>query len=334
MRSPHSLLHLAAACLLFSGVDSRRGWGSSSGSGSSGGGDGDSSGGGSSGGKCVNTGELYTADLTPRRFTNYTDDPNFGGSIFLGEATLDFTVQQDANTCTRDLSDVASPLRLLAAAWVGPSAPWPAKTTNELTLGFKAWLSDAPVSEIQSSYDVCSINPDTIFLASTSWFSYTYPNQEDVGQRDSVPLEVSSSPDDPAAILLRGTYVDGPENKWSNISTADWNFDEVLFPDDICPTYEDVGGKVPVGTTVNGTLTNDTMALTIEGVLVGVIYGVNISFSLDFRGSFDRDNSTQELNVRSDGGPLLAWVEENGADRLSALLLPVVFVVVAGFTLI
>ena len=331
MQAPTLRAVLVAAAFFFSiqTVGARRGGGSSGGSDSGGdSGDDNDSGSGSSGGgsstPCVNSGIPLLTNLDITRFDNYTSDPAFGGAYFLGEASVNYTVQkEDDDDCT-PVVGAKFPNRLLAAAFIAPQSPWPQGASNPIVLGFKGWPTDAAVEDIMTSYDRCDASPDMVFFRTTSWFSYTYPNNELRGVRDSVPLALSASGDS-SKVDFTGTYVGGPQNRWNNISLAQWTQDRFSPPEGLCRGYTILDESIPVGTAVNGSISAGEVTLTAKGVMEGAIFGVNVSFVVDFRGTFAPANSTQAVRVSQGGDSIVSFEVINGKEngngqgRLTAL---------------
>ena len=320
----HKFILIAILGLFGNPVAGRRG-GGSSGGGSDGNGDSsDNDSGGGSSTPCVNTGQLYIDDLPPTRFDNYTKDSAFGGAYYLGEASLQISVAQQADgICETASTALPLPDRLFGAAWIGPQAPHPEGPENGVVIGFKAWVSDSSVDNINLSYNTCAIDADSIFFRSTSWFTFIYPNNEVHGARDTVPLSLSSSPNDSLAAVFNGAYVNAPEKKWNNISYGEWSEDEFVPPEGLCRGYSFVDDSIPEATTINGSITRETLALTVSGVMAGRVFGVNVSFVVDFKGTYDAANSTQAVIVGKDS-PLLSFevtrANENGQGKLDAVV--------------
>lgn len=328
------------ATTLLLAVEARRGGGGSSDgdSGSSGGDDDDSgSGGGSSGGgsstPCRTTRDPPTlSDLDVNRFVNYTEDPHFGGAYYFGRVTLNFTAIADKDVTCRSSVDFQMPLNLYAAAFIAPQSPWPVSSSNPYVIGFKAWNpAGGPDADFNASYNRCISPTDLVFLRTTSWFSYTYPNAALREVVDTVDLSFSANPTPAAegnstarppsspAVRFAGTYVEPPQDRWNNISLAQWGGDALGIPDDLCLGETTFDDPFPEGTTIEGTVSADEFVLTMRGTRVRAVYGVNASFVLEFKGSFAADNSTQAVTI--DGDTVNFNVingEENGQSALRA----------------
>ncbi|KAJ5903458.1 hypothetical protein N7504_005841 [Penicillium tannophilum] len=296
-----------------------------SGDGDSSGSDGDDDSGSEGSSSCVNTYLPMIDDLDVTRFDNYTSDPNYGGAYYFGEASLKSEIEQEELACILTNKSVL-PVRLLGAAFIAPQSPWPQGPKNSIVIGFKAWATEKSLQDFTTSYDTCNSLGDTIFFRTTSWFSYTSPNAGLVDARDSVPLTLSTSQN---LAIFRGNYVGGPQTKWTNISLAQWTQDDIAFSDDFCSGYAGMDISLPIGTVINGSVSSDTFALTVTGVVIDVVAGVNVSFTVDFKGAFASANSTQLVqsgqNNGQNGDSVISFAlvdsdgSDNGQGRLRAL---------------
>lgn len=337
MRSltPHRLLLLAIAFSPRIWVAEARGRGGSGGSnGDSGDSDGDGgSGSGEGSTPCIDSGLPTITDLDVTRFDNYSSDPNYGGAYFFGEASIKTRVEQgDKDTCTPTVG-VTLPNRLLAAAFIAPQSPQPVGPKNDIVIGLKGWVTDKSLEDFMTSYDNCNTSADAIFFRTTSWFSYTYPNNEMHGARDSVPLTLSAGD---GSTVFKGKYSGGPQTTWSNISLAQWTEDDISFSDHLCNGYIGLDESIPVGTVINGSVSSDTLSLTVTGVVNSVISGVNVSFTVDFKGAFSSTNSTQAVKIGENGESDVSFavINSDGSNdsqgRLSAFLpMTVSFLIIA-----
>ncbi|PKS06190.1 hypothetical protein jhhlp_007507 [Lomentospora prolificans] len=336
---------LLSAAFFFSigSVEARRGGGSSSDGDSGGGGDfgddDDSGSGSSSGGSsepCVSSGSPLITDLDVTRFDNYTEDPTFGGAYYFGEASFNYTTIEEEEGDCKPVASAKFPTRLYAVAFIAPQSPWPTGASNDYVIGFKGWVPGRSDQDFEHSFDRCTSTPNTIFFRTSSWFSYIYPNTDKKEIRDSVPLTFSSSSNSSAA-LFTGTYEKAPQDKWHNISLAQWTADRFTPPEGLCRGDSNLDNKLPSGTLIKGSVSADTFTMSVSGIQDKVIFSANVSFTIDFKGTFASVNSTQAVKIGENGQIISFEVingNENGQARLrawgSAAVISVVAAVVLG----
>jgi hypothetical protein len=299
--------------------------GSSGGSGTGGGGDsGDDSGGGSS--PCVNTHLLPLSDVIPTQYKNSTDLEDYGGSFFQGEATLQYSIEVSENSRTQ-CSNTSSILKLLGVAWLGPQASWPPGPSNLFVLGFKAWKSDELVDNITFSYDTCAMYPDVVHLESTSSYAYTYEGETIYGATDTVNMTVMSSSRDASTLLFSGVYVGGIAETLQATYLQDSDGDTITLPAGSCPRYAEINGPISIGTVINGSITNQTVTLSISGTAIPedvkavttteVFSDLAVYFNATFKGFLDMANSTQSITIQQSPELEISWESTSLAPTLT-----------------
>jgi hypothetical protein len=314
------------------GVLSRRGGGdSSSDSGTSSDSDDSSSSGGTY--VCSDDHKLTTTGLQPSYYLNYTTvagDPgaytDWNGLYFQGEASFDYVIRDlPTNTtyrgtnCPKDRRSI----RMLGIAWVGPRTPTPSDLHNPFTLGFQAWQSDNSISNITYSYSSCDTDVDLVHLKTTvDWQEYVHETNKDVeGALDAVVLNVTQAPNDNHEVQFVGVYdVSSLRSAQTVIASDGTHEDQIHIPAETCSMMGDILIGWPSGTMINGTMTNNTLTLSISGTTIagfGDLYGshdeqVNVTFSINFVGTYDSANSSQVLQVGASGQPLVSFEKATG----------------------
>ncbi|KAE8404792.1 hypothetical protein BDV37DRAFT_293682 [Aspergillus pseudonomiae] len=320
------LTQLLLLLAIFSGnALARRGGGGDSDSDSD---SGDDSSGGSGGGsgspKCENTNNLLsTVYLVPGNAWNWTSQGSrktdaspteYDGSYFQGEGQLSYNIT-GGSRCPGANGE----LRLLGYAWVGPQPPYPTGPLNPFIVGFKAWESDAPVSEIHTSYkpikltedSVCPGDPD-LFQAVTTR-GWTDLEAHTFGASDVMIMNVSSDSTASAAVRFNATTASDPKPAFGVGEGA------VRLPGRTCDS-DGLHMGWPPTTMLNGTVTNTTLELRFVGSVntssdykyyEGRQDNLHIEFAVTFSGQFDSINSTKALNIHS-RNQTLAWVPNNG----------------------
>ncbi|KAJ5992036.1 hypothetical protein N7451_007760 [Penicillium sp. IBT 35674x] len=323
MRSPrpHYLLLLAISFqLLICIAEARRGGGGGS-SGDSGGssGDDDSNSDGAPS-VCVNDGLPMITDLDIWRFDNYSSDPHYGGAYFFGEASYKVEVKQ-GNLYTQDFctptAGLTLPDRLFAAALIAPQSPWPQGSHNSIVIGFKGWVTNNSTKDFMTSYENCDAYQYAINFRTSSYYTMTYEYDGLTGVCDSVPLTISPGEN---STTFKGEYIEMPPTEWHNVSMGQWLYDEVVFTGSLCGQEGLLEAPIPIGMAINGSVNSDTFNLTITGLDINVVYGVNASFAIDFKGTFASANSTQIVKVGENDDSLISFAVagENGQRKPSA----------------
>jgi hypothetical protein len=323
------LISIFALLSIPAGVLSRKGNGdSSSDSGSSSDSDnGDSS---SSGGTdiCVDDHKLTTSGLQPNYYLNYTmvaGDPSaytdWNGVYFEGEASFDYVIRDlPTNTTylgTNCLKDHRS-IRMLGLAWVGPRTPTPSDLHNPFTLGFQAWQSNYSVANITYSYSSCVDDFNLVHLKTTvDWREYDHATNMDVeGAIDAVVLNVTQASNDSHEVQFDGVYDVSSLTSAQEIFSSDGEHeDQIHLPAETCSMMGEILIGWPTGTLINGTMTNDTLTLSISGTTIagfGDLNGsrdeeVNVTFSIAFTGTYDPANSSQVLDVGESDQALVSF---------------------------
>ncbi|KAJ6051675.1 uncharacterized protein N7446_006310 [Penicillium canescens] len=309
------------------GVLSRRGNGdSSSDSGTSSDSDDSSSSGGTS--VCSDDHKLTTTGLQPSYYLNYTmvaGDPgaytDWNGLYFQGEASFDYVIRDlpinntyYGTDCPKDHRSI----RMLGIAWVGPRTPTPPDLHNPFTMGFQAWQSDNPIANITYSYNSCDTDVNLVHLKTTvDWREYVHETNRDVeGATDAVVLNVTQVGNDSHEVQFAGVYDVSSLRSAQTIFASDGTHkDQIHIPAKTCSTTGDILIGWPSGTMINGTMSNNTLTLSISGTTIagfGDLNGshdeqVNVTFSIDFMGTYDSANSSQVLHVGASDQSLVSF---------------------------
>jgi hypothetical protein len=332
-----SLFSLFAFLSIPAGVSSRKGDGGSSSSGSSSDNDGSSSSSSSSSGGtsvCKDDHKLTTTGLQPFYYLNYTmvaGEPgaytDWNGLYFQGEASFDYVIRDLptnytylGTNCPKDHRSI----RMLGIAWVGPRTPLPTDLHNPFTLGFQAWQSDNSVANITYSYSSCDTDVNLVQLKTTvEWSEYDHATNKDVtGAIDAVVLNVTQASNDSHEIQFDGIYDVSSLSSAQTISKSDGTHeDQIHIPAETCSMKGDILIGWPTGTLINGTMTNDTLTLSISGETIagfGDLYGssteeVNVTFNITFTGTYDSANSSQIVHVGETNGSLVSFEKATGS---------------------
>lgn len=314
------------------GVLSRRGNGdSSSGSGTSSDSDDSSSSGGTY--VCSDDHKLTTTGLQPSYYLNYTmiaGDPgaytDWNGLYFQGEASLDYVIRDlpTNNTyygtnCPKDHRSI----RMLGIAWVGPRTPTPPDLHNPFTLSFQAWQSDKDIANITYSYSSCDTDVNLVHLKTTvEWREYVHETNSEVeGAIDAVILNVTQAGNDSHEVQFGGVYDVSALRSAQTIFASDgMHEDQIHIPAETCSMMGDILIGWPTGTMINGTMTNNTLRMSISGTTIagfGDLYGshderVNVTFSINFMGTYDSANSSQVLHIGASDQSLVSFEKATG----------------------
>ncbi|KAJ5669854.1 hypothetical protein N7462_010924 [Penicillium macrosclerotiorum] len=349
-------LSFFALASILTGVISRRGHDSegesgSSSSGSSGSSDSDSaesdSTSTSSSGStytCVDDHRLTVSDLEPDHYSNYTfiyGSPDaytdWNGAYFQGEAFFNYDIRELSNTSAAFKTNCptgSSSIRMLGVAWIGPKAPTPTNLRNPFSLGFKAWKTDKSVTDIAYSYSWCDQDVDLIHLGTTvDWRKYSSHSSGDTeGAIDAVVLNVTQDSNNSERAIFDGYWdlssLESSQRVYSNDGRHE---DQIHLPGEICQRSSDnlwVGWEK--GIYINGSITNETLELSISGSTVSgftksLVDGsyedeVKVNFSVTFTGSLDTVNSSQILNIGEGNSSLVNF--ERATGRASSMLCP------------
>lgn len=325
------LLSFLVLLAIPAGVVSRRGHSDSDSDSGSDSGDYSSSSSSSSSGStssCVENGLLTVSDIQPFHYWNYTfvfGDPDaytdWNGIYFNGAASFDYEIHnlpKILSTHGASCPAGQQSIRMLGVAWVGPRTPYPTGLINPFSLGFKAWQSDEPVSNITYSYKFCEADIDLVHLGTTvDWSEWNWRTQEDIhGSTDAVVLNLTQAAGNSHEILFDGVYDLTGLRESQMVSANDGvRDDQIVLPAQTCSLLGEVLIGWPTGTYINGSMTNETLALDISGSTVagfGELYGtseakVNVSFHISFTGSYDSANSSQVLNLGQSGQSLVSF---------------------------
>lgn len=331
---------------------------SSSGSGgSSGGSSDDDSGGGSDdttgyewGTSCTDTYLLNFEDLQPSHYDQYNRDPraghasaysDFDGIFFKGFATYNYTIDVlPGNASDPDsyiLYDLECPVgqqsfRMLGVAWVAGRPPRPAGPKNPIAIGFKAWKSNVRLSDIDHSYSVCD-DVDLMHFGTTVDMMHSDDDDDTPTEAmDAVELNITQAPKNPDQILFDGIY---DLKDWENSKRGQEKerfddaglWDQMLYlPPSTCRESSGNVGQAMMrwaGTHVNGSMTNDTLELTLSGTTIAGFpqhfsdnsTNANVTFAISFTGYFDAPNSTQVVltGAASQNETLVTFERANSA---------------------
>lgn len=293
---------------------------------------------------CQEDHQLTFYDLVPDHYANYTSWPGFpekpdyteyDGVYFQGEATFNYVIRDlptnssyAGTNCPKDHRSI----RMLGAAWVGPKTPEPDNLRNPFMLGFKAWKSDDSVDNITYSYSYCNEDVNLVHLETTlDWTEFNHDTQrDDKGSIESVLLDIETANDD--EIQFNGVY-----NVSSLRSSQEIEDDRIRLPSQTCSLMGTILMEWPTGASINGTLTNETLTLSMTGnglAGFGDLNGsrdeqVNVTFSITFNGSYNSANSTQVLQL-GDSGQLISFETATGdANQISPRRLLVASLVIS-----
>ncbi|PLB48685.1 hypothetical protein P170DRAFT_436463 [Aspergillus steynii IBT 23096] len=251
-------------------------------------------------------------DLVPSISSNWTSQsgaravPNptiYDGSYFRGEAHLSY------NMTTGPECQKLKELRLLGYAWIGPLPPYPKGAQNPFAIGFKAWQSNAAVSEIHTSYpkirwegDMCASEPD-LFRITTTTGSVSRTSAWDI-----MTLDVSADSAISDAVQFNATTI-------QDLSDPISQYDAMFRLREGTCLREDTEMHWPDTTVMEGSVTNTTINLKFSGsvdenstqLYVGMDKDLKVNFTVTFSGQFDSVNSTHALEVEK-GNNTLTWV--------------------------
>lgn len=325
-----SFISLFAFLSIPAGVSSRKGDGGSSSSSGSSSDSGGSSSSSSSGGTsvCKDDHKLTTTGLQPFYYLNYTmvaGEPgaytDWNGIYFQGEASFDYVIRDLPTNSTyrgTDCSKDHRSIRMLGIAWVGPRTPLPTDLHNPLTLGFQAWQSDNSVANITYSYSSCDTDVNLVQLKTTvDWSDYDHAtNTDGKGAIDAVVLNITQASNDSHEIQFDGIYYVSSLSSAKTIFKSDGTHeDQIHIPAETCSMMGNILIGWPTGTLINGTMTNDTLTLSISGETIagfGDLYGsrteeVNVIFNITFTGTYDSAGSSQIVHVGETNGLLVSF---------------------------
>ncbi|KUL86133.1 hypothetical protein ZTR_07735 [Talaromyces verruculosus] len=338
------LISLFAFLSIPAGVLSRKGdSGSSSNSGSSSDSNNDDSSSSSSGGTdtCIDDHKLSTSGLQPSYYLNYTmvaGDPgaytDWNGVYFEGEASFEYVIHDlptnytyYGTNCPKDHRSI----RMLGLVWVGPRTPTPPDLQNPFTLGFQAWQSDYSVANITYSYSYCDTDVNLVHLkTAVDWREYDSATNRNVeGAIDAVVLNITQASNDSHEVQFDGVYDVSSLTSAQKIFSSDGvHEDQIHLPAETCSMKGEILIGWPTGTWINGTMTNDTLTLSISGTTIagfGDLNGsddeeVNVTFSITFTGIYDSANSSQVLDVGETNQALVTF--EKATDGAVAWAFP------------
>ncbi|CAI7593428.1 unnamed protein product [Penicillium bialowiezense] len=306
---------------------------SSSGSGGSSGGssDDDSSGSDDTTGyesgtsSCTDTYLLNFEDLQPSHYDQYNRDPRAGHASNASDP--DSYILYDLECPVGQQS-----FRMLGAAWVAGRPPRPAGPKNPIAIGFKAWKSNVRLSDIDHSYSVCD-DVDLMHFGTTVDMMHSDDDDDTPTEAmDAVELNITQAPKNPDQILFDGIY---DLKDWENSKRGQEKerfddaglWDQMLYlPPSTCRESSGNVGQAMMrwaGTHVNGSMTNDTLELTLSGTTIAGFpqhfsdnsTNANVTFAISFTGYFDAPNSTQVVltGAASQNETLVAFERANSA---------------------
>jgi hypothetical protein len=212
---------------------------------------------------------------------------------------------------------------MLGIAWVGPRTPTPSDLHNPFTLGFQAWQSASSIANITYSYSSCDTDVNLVHLKTTvDWREYDHETNRDVeGAIDAVVLNVTQARNDNHEVQFAGVYDVSSLRSGQTIFASDGTHDDQIhIPAETCSMMGDILIGWPSGTMINGTMTNDTLILSISGTTIagfGDLDGshdeqVNVTFSIAFTGTYDSANSSQALLVGASNQSLVSFEKATG----------------------
>ncbi|CEO60312.1 hypothetical protein PMG11_04944 [Penicillium brasilianum] len=282
---------------------------------------------------CSDDHKLTTTALQPSYYSNYTlvaGNPGayteWNGLYFQGEASFDYVIRDlpTNNTylgtnCPKDRRTI----RMLGIAWVGPRTPTPSNLHNPFTLGFQAWQSDNTIANITYSYSSCDTDVNLVQLKTTvDWREYVHETNKDIeGAIDAVDLNVTQAGNNDHEVQFEGLYDVSSLRSTQEIFASDGTHnDQIHIPAETCSMMGDILIGWPSGTIINGTMTNNTLTLSISGTTIagfGDLYGshdeqVNVTFSISFIGTYDSANSSQVLQVGASNQSLVSFEKATG----------------------
>lgn len=260
---------------------------------------------------------LSSTYLVPSHARNWTSQGGaraapsptiYDGSFFQGEAYLSYNIT--AGPYCQKLRR----LRLLGYAWIGPQPPYPKGPTNPFIIGFKAWQSDANVSNIHSSYsqikwegDTCASEPD-LFRITTTRGSVSRTNAS-----NTMVLDVSSESITSDAVHFNASTVQSPSPRLSQ-------YDGLFRLRAGSCLQHDTDFFWPEKTIMEGSVSNTTMELKFSGSVnmnstqyqhyLGREEDFKMTFTVKFTGQLDSPNSTHALRVQQ-GNDTLTWIPNN-----------------------
>ncbi|KAJ5143723.1 uncharacterized protein N7515_002510 [Penicillium bovifimosum] len=295
---------------------------------------------------CTDTHRLNLEDMQPDHYDKYNREPRRGhasayseydGVFFKGEASFTYTIEPVPNKTTEMLSSskVECPagertMRMLGAAWVAARAPEPAGLSNPITIGFKAWESNIRLADIDYSYSVCD-KVDVVRLSTTvDWIE----NDEDEAKAmDAVELNITQAAGNSDMVEFDGVYDlkswadserdDGRPERYDNPGLSD---QLIILPEGLCSDGNKLGEIItvwPTGTYFSGSMTNDTLELSMSGSTVTGFKErnrrtpdtkVNVTFEITFTGRLDAANSTQVVltGASNDDASLFSFERATG----------------------
>ncbi|KAJ5351203.1 hypothetical protein N7452_000177 [Penicillium brevicompactum] len=300
---------------------------------------------------CSDTYLLNFDDLQPSHYDQYNRDPraghasaysDFDGVFFKGFGSYKYTINVLPGNRTEPdsyiLYDLECPVgqqsfRILGAAWVAGRPPRPAGPKNPIAIGFKAWKSNVRLSDIDHSYSVCDDDVDLLHFGTTVDMMHSDDGDDSPTEAmDAVELNITQSPKNPDQILYDGIYdLKDWENSKRGLEKERFDdaglWDQMLYlPPSTCrETSGNVGQAMMrwAGTHVNGSMTNDTLELTLSGSTIAGFPRdfsdnstyANVTFAITFTGYLDQANSTQVVltGAASQNDTLIAFERANGA---------------------
>ncbi|KAJ5199165.1 hypothetical protein N7491_000275 [Penicillium cf. griseofulvum] len=271
---------------------------------------------------------IWKWDLIPKNADNYTSggisgrDTSYDGSFFKGEASLHYTIT-DGEMCYRYVDDAENTIQMLGYVWIGPQAPYPVGPTNPIIIGFKAWESRSSLDKISGSYSYiqwdesqigCPGYPDLFRITTTyGWTDFDARSYEAI---DVMNMTISEAP----TLAQEDRDQDRGRVRFNATMPDKLNHDTgwlLRFPGRICSNDLSYSFNTPPERlAMNGSFTNTTFELTLSGS--GKAFTPSkkgqlaAEFRMSFSGVFDGDNSTEKLNLRQPGQPLVAWVPNSG----------------------
>jgi hypothetical protein len=302
---------------------------------------------------CTDSHRLNLEDMQPSHYDKYNRDPRAGhasayseydGVFFKGEASFKYTIEPVPNKTAEMLSSskVECPvgertMRMLGAAWVAARAPEPAGLRNPITLGFKAWQSNIRLADIDYSYSVCDEVDLVRFSSTVDWL---YTNEDDIKAMDAVELNITQATGSSDKVEFDGVY---DLKNWADSERSDWRperYDNpglsdqgIVLPEGLCSEGNKLGEIItawPTGTYISGSMTNDTLELSMSGSTVAGFQErysrtpdtkVNVTFEITFTGRLDAANSTQVIlmGASSNNASLISFERATGSATTTSM---------------
>ncbi|EER42233.1 conserved hypothetical protein [Histoplasma capsulatum var. duboisii H88] len=257
------------------------------------------------------------------------------GTLWTGETVFDITRRPTRETNgSNGLDTVCSGVyRMPTVFWLGPSTQGSDGEDNKFGLGMITWeTNDTDKADAWHVYRPClgAAGRDRAFLLKGLAHydnSTEPPDDTTLGLNLVAPPpgnEASAAPGPSGQLFFNGTYNGIKESK-EYLGKAAVYLGELAFTEDLNCTssagsggdFEFLsygGGTIRPGTSVNGTLTNDTILLRLAGsweskILEGEDTRTNVTvtniiyteteFAITFNGRYDLRNSSQRLVVNT-----------------------------------